>query len=228
MARGDVFVSYSYSSDHDAAHELVSRVEAQGIECWIAPRDMPPAADWPAEIVRAITVARVMVLVFSAAANNSPQVRREVMLAMDKGARVVPFRIADVVPTGVLEFFLSGQHWLDAFPPPLEPHCARLCTCLNNLLVTPTNPPRQADTLRPSSFHPHPVHPPVLPAANLRRLESELAVYIGPIAQWVVNRAAADASNVDALLQQLGGEIESETERRKFISGCGQWLRPHG
>jgi hypothetical protein len=62
-------------------------------------------------------------------------------------------------------------------------------------------------------------------AANLRRLESELAAHIGPIAKWVVSRAAVDASNVDALLVQLGGQIESETERRKFISGCREWLR---
>jgi hypothetical protein len=226
VARRDVFVSYS-SSDHATAHEVVSRVEAEGIECWIAPRDMPPAADWPAEIVRAITAARVMVLVLSAGANDSAQVRREVMLAIDKGVRVVPFRTADVAPAGILEFFLSGQHWLDAFPPPLEPHLDKLVTCLNTLLATPTNPPPpEARALSAKSQLDH-VHSFVLPAATLHHVESELAIYIGPIAQWVVNRAAAGASNLDALLHQLGEEIESETERRKFITVCGQWLRDH-
>jgi hypothetical protein len=72
VARREVFVSYS-KPDHEAAHELVSQVEAHGIECWVAPRDVQPGAVWAAEIVNAIAAARVMVLVFSTSANSSPQ-----------------------------------------------------------------------------------------------------------------------------------------------------------
>src|SRR2546427_5369370 len=77
MPRGDVFVSYCTKSDQDAAYELVSHVEAHGIECWIAPRNVQGGTDWAAEIVDAITVCKVMVLLFSPSANNSPSVRRE-------------------------------------------------------------------------------------------------------------------------------------------------------
>jgi hypothetical protein len=140
VARHEVFVSYS-QPDHDVAHELVSRVEAHGIECWIAPRDVQSGMEWAAEIVSAIAAARAMVLVFSASANNSPQVRREVTLAIDKGVRVVPFRIADVAPLAGRESFLRGQPWVDAFAPPMEPHYARLRTYLNTILATPTNLP---------------------------------------------------------------------------------------
>jgi hypothetical protein len=140
VARHEVFVSYS-QPDIDVAYELVSRVEAHGIECWIAPRDVTGGMEWAAEIVSAIAASKVMVLIFSASANNSPQVLREVRLAIDKGVRVVPFRIADVAPSAGQEFFLRGQHWVDAFPPPIEPHYARLCTYLNTILATPTNLP---------------------------------------------------------------------------------------
>jgi hypothetical protein len=226
VARREVFVSYS-KPDHEAAHELVSQVEAHGIECWVAPRDVQPGAVWAAEIVNAIAAARVMVLVFSTSANSSPQVSREVELAVERGVRVLPFRIADVEPSGSLKYFLAGQHWVDAFPPPLERHYATLCTCLNTFLAAPTNSPPQPDPPPPPWHEPRPDHVRMrvnFEAANLRRLESELAAHIGPIAKWVVNRAAADASNLDALLTQLGGQIESETERRKFISGCREWL----
>jgi TIR domain-containing protein len=225
VARREVFVSYS-KPDHDAAHELVSQVEARGIECWVAPRDVQPGAVWAAEIVNAIAAARVMVLVFSTSANSSSQVSREVELAVDRGVRVLPFRIADVEPSGSLKYFLAGQHWVDAFPPPLERHYATLCTCLNTFLATPTNQPPPPPDPPPVPWHqPRPDHVRVnFEAANLRRLESELAIHIGPIAKWVVHRAAAEASNVDGLLIQLGAQIESETERRKFISGCREWL----
>ena len=93
-------------------------LEAQGLKCWIAPRDISPSADWAAEIIDAISAARVMLLVFSASSNRSPQVRREVERAVHKGVTVLPFRIEDVLPSKSLEFFLSAQHWLDAFPPP--------------------------------------------------------------------------------------------------------------
>lgn len=227
MARGDIFVSYCTKSDRDAAYELVAHVESRGIECWIAPRDVQGGMEWAAEIVNAITVAQVMVLIFSASANASQQVRREVMLAVHRGVRVVPFRIEDIAPVASLEYFLGGHQWLDAFPPPLEPHCARLVTCLNTLLATPTNPPRrEMPPTPPPPVEPRQVHPRVvIEAANLRRLESDLAVYIGPFAQIAVHRAAAHAPSVDALLEALGGQIESEADRRKFLTGC-RWLRP--
>jgi hypothetical protein len=135
MARRDVFISYS-QPDHDVAHELVSRVEAHGIECWIAPRDVQGGMDRVAEIVNAIVASKAMVLIFSASANSSPQVRREVGLAVDRGVRVLPFRIADVAPSEPFEYcFLRRQYWVDAFPRPLAPQYARLCTFLNTILA---------------------------------------------------------------------------------------------
>src|SRR3984885_4368674 len=125
----DVFVSYS-QPDFGCAMELVGRVELEGINCWIAPRDIAPSSDWAAEIIDAISNSRTMILVFSASSNESPQVRREVERAVHKQVSILPFRIEDVTPSKSLEFFLSSQHWLDAFPPPLAPHYRRLCSYL--------------------------------------------------------------------------------------------------
>src|SRR5215469_9562585 len=153
------------------------------------------------------------------------------MLAAHRGVRVIPFRIEDITPASTLEYFLGGHQWLDAFPPPLEPHYARLVVCLNTLLATPTNPPPWGE-MPSARVDPKPKpgqsYPRVsIEAAKLRRLESDLAVYIGPFAQIAVHRAAAAAPSVDALLEILGGQIESETDRRKFLTGC-RWLRPAG
>src|ERR1700723_608694 len=125
----DVFVSYS-QPDHGCAMELVDRVEQEGINCWIAPRDIAPSADWAAEIIDAIANSRTMILLFSAHSNESPQVRREVERAVHKQVSILPFRIENVLPSKSLEFFLSTQHWMDAFPPPRDPHYARLCAYL--------------------------------------------------------------------------------------------------
>ena len=67
-----------------------------------------------------------MVLVYSAKANDSPQIKREVERAVNRGLSVIPFRIEDVPMSTTLEFFMSMPHWLDALTPPLQDHLDRL------------------------------------------------------------------------------------------------------
>jgi len=62
-------------------------------------------------------------------------------------------------------------------------------------------------------------------SAALQELESELARYIGPVAGHLVRRAAAQCEGADALLRTLGAEIESEADRRAFMSSARQVLR---
>jgi len=69
----DVFLSYS-SKDKPIADAVCGTLEGKRIRCWIAPRDVLPGIPYG----EAIESSRVMVLVFSSAANNSPQVMREV------------------------------------------------------------------------------------------------------------------------------------------------------
>jgi hypothetical protein len=100
----------------------------------MAPRDIVPGAGWAASIIGAINGARIMVLVFSSHANNSPQIEREVERAINKGIPVIPFRVENVVPSDALEYFISSPHWLDAFTPPFEQHLERLAEAVKRLL----------------------------------------------------------------------------------------------
>ena len=207
----EVFVSYS-QRDYDCAMELVARVEKEGVDCWIAPRDIAPSADWAAEIIDAISSARVMVLIFSSSSNVSAQVRREVERAAHKQVSILPFRIENVLPSKSLEYFLSTQHWLDAFPPPREPHYARLVTYLRARLagVVP------ADTSSTPAAGATAAATVVLNPAEVVRLERLLAGYIGPIARHLVKAAAARAGSMEQLIQQVATELETETERHEF------------
>jgi TIR domain len=215
MAR-EVFVSYS-QPDYECAMELVAHVEKQGIDCWIAPRDIAPSADWAAEIIDAIANARVMILVFSASSNDSSQVRREVERAVHKQVSILPFRIENVLPSKSLEYFLSTQHWMDAFPPPREAHYARLCAYLKNQLAKSES--MRSATADTASTQPAPIlaSAPPLDSAELVRIERLLAGYIGPIARHLVKAALTRASNLDELSAQLATELETETDRHEFI-----------
>lgn len=213
MAR-DVFISYS-QPDHGCAFELVARLEAQGIDCWIAPRDIAPSADWAAEIVDAISAARSMILVFSANSNQSPQVRREVERAVSKRLSILPFRIEDVLPSKSLEYFLSAQHWMDAFPPPREPHYARLCRYLKAQL-------QAGNVAQPaaSSAPPAAASPQIFGAAELQMIERQLAGYIGPLARHLVKQAALRATCIEDLIARVATELDAEPDRREFAQRC--------
>jgi len=132
----DVFVSYS-SKDKPTADAACAVLESHGIRCWVAPRDILPGSDWGGSIIEAISGARAMVLIFSANANASPQIKREVERAVNKGIPVVPLRIEDVVPTASLEYFISTPHWLDAFTPPLERHLQYLAEVVRKIVGGP-------------------------------------------------------------------------------------------
>jgi hypothetical protein len=223
MTSGTVFVSYS-QPDRETASGIVSHLEGHEVKCWVAPRDVQPGTEWAEQIVEAIAHACIMVLVFSASANGSPQVRREVERAVHRRVRVLPFRVEDVLPAHSLEYFLSGQHWLDAFPPPMEPHYARLTAYVQGLLAHGTESPELLSG-GTAPLRGHPAAAGLPDAGALLRLETELARFIGPVARHLVNRAAARSSGVEELLEHLGREIDSENERRAFISAAWQSLR---
>lgn len=117
----DAFISYS-TKDKPIADAACAKLESRGIRCWIAPRDILPGSDWGEAIIDAINQSSLMILVFSSSANASPQIKREVERAVNKGIPIIPFRIENVPLSKSLEYFISTPHWLDALTQPLEQH----------------------------------------------------------------------------------------------------------
>lgn len=127
------FISHS-SQDAEWAKLVCDSLEKRNLKCWIAPRDITPGSEWGAAIIDGIDRSRVVVLIFSSNANESPQVRREIERAIGKAIPVLPVRIEDIRPQGSLEFALSNTHWLDAFTRPVEARLDQLGTAVETLL----------------------------------------------------------------------------------------------
>jgi hypothetical protein len=130
----DVFISHS-AKDKVTADAVCAMLESEGVRCWIAPRDVLPSMEWSEAIIDAIEECRIMVLVFTANANESPQIRREVERAVNRGVAILPVRIEDVLPGKGLEYFIGNVHWLDALNPPLEAHLKSLAGTIKILLA---------------------------------------------------------------------------------------------
>ncbi len=144
----DVFISYSHT-DKPTADAACATLESRGIRCWIAPRDVLPGDEYASALVGAIHSSRLLVLVFSSGANQSPQVLREVERAVSKGLPILPLRIEDVAPSAAMEYYISSRHWLDALTTPLEQHLVQLADTVTLLLArspgaSPPAPPAPA------------------------------------------------------------------------------------
>jgi TIR domain len=214
--RADVFVSYS-QPDRSQAFEIVSQLEAHGIKVWVAPRDIAPSAAWAAEIIEAIGASKIMVLVFSAASNSSPQVRREVERAVHRQVPILTVRIEDALPTKSMEYFLSAQHWLDAFPPPAALYCEQLCREVSVLLRAVPAPGAEPSTARSASRQ---TPRTAFTDEQLGSLQKRLAHHVGPVAGHLVKRAAATASSWTELTAQLAAEIDAPPARQAFLESC--------
>jgi hypothetical protein len=113
----DIFISYS-SKDKPIADGICANLEAAGIRCWIAPRDIAPGEEWPRAITNAISKSKVMVLVFSANSNSSSDVGREIVLAANHNLVIIPFKIENIEPEPGKQYYLAQTHWLEAMNPP--------------------------------------------------------------------------------------------------------------
>jgi len=117
----DVFISYS-SKDKPIADGICANLEAAGLRCWIAPRDIRPGEEWPKAITNAISQSRVMVLVFSTSSNSSKDVGREIVLAANHDLVIIPFKIENIEPEAGKQYYLAQTHWLEAMNPPTREH----------------------------------------------------------------------------------------------------------
>ncbi|MCK4961093.1 MAG: toll/interleukin-1 receptor domain-containing protein, partial [Anaerolineales bacterium] len=129
----DVFISYS-SKDRPIADAICAHLEAAGIRCWIAPRDITPGEDWPTAITRAIAQGRVLVLVFSAHSNASEDVSRELYLAANHKLVIIPFKIENIEPEAGKQYYLARTHWLDALNPPTQEQIQNLVERVRTLV----------------------------------------------------------------------------------------------
>ncbi len=128
-----MFVSHA-SKDAELAQRICELLEARGIRCWIAPRDIVPGHDYGEEIIRGIEGTVATVLILSENANTSTFVKKEIERAVSKSKPVFPVRVREVMPGPGLELFVSSAHWIDAWQPPLEAKLDQLAQSIQPLL----------------------------------------------------------------------------------------------
>ena len=111
---GKVFISYSVKNQK-LANELCAYLEQTGVPCWIAPRDIPSAANYAGEITRAIKAADDVLLVYSKDSSKSVHVKNEINLAINNPKSILPYCIDNSPYDDDLEYYLSSRQKIVSF-----------------------------------------------------------------------------------------------------------------
>jgi hypothetical protein len=113
QASGPVLFVSHHSSELEIAQHVERALNAKGVKCWIAPRDVEPGASFARAIPDAIEQSSAVLLLFSAASVKSPHVERELILADQLGKAIIPLRIEKIVDPGGLRYHLAASQWID-------------------------------------------------------------------------------------------------------------------
>ena len=155
----DVFISHS-AKDKATADAVCAMLESKESGAGSLRVTCSPAWNRARPLSTPSKQCRIMVLVFTANANASPQIRREIERAVNHGVAILPLRMEDVLPGKSLEYFIGNVHWLDALTPPLEAHLKNLAGTIK--IVLARMEPREASPVQPAAARevPEVVMPP--------------------------------------------------------------------
>ncbi len=124
-----VFISHS-SSDHAAALQFREALTQRGLECRIAPEDIPLGADFTNWISDSIRDCDGVLVMISAAAQLSDFVKSEVTIARGLKKRIIPVHIEPVKLSSGMDFLLSNVQWLDAYRGSVRKHAEKIDAAL--------------------------------------------------------------------------------------------------
>lgn len=109
-----VFISYS-SKEYDKALSLKKVLEANKIDCWMAPQSIPSGGDYIKEIPQAIKACDIFLLLLTEASQVSTWVPKELDTAINGGKIIIPFHADESALCDAFNFMLSNVQRIEAF-----------------------------------------------------------------------------------------------------------------
>ncbi|MFL6352890.1 MAG: toll/interleukin-1 receptor domain-containing protein [Bryobacteraceae bacterium] len=229
-AMPNVFISYSHvSPDQDLARQLAGSLEANGVTVFLDTK-IRIGEDWVEQIDRQLRISQYFVVLLSAASIQSDMVRREIVLAYKlrkaKQLTILPVRMDATreLPYDIGAYLDLIQYVVWNPGESFDPICRTILQAITAPEKAVMPMAAQASVVTradDSSRHSGTAESATLKAfdrAELERAKEQLAVYVGPLARMIVDRAAKRAANWRELYDILAAEVPAGEERKKFLS----------
>lgn len=201
------FISYRHvSPDQDLAHALSRSLVHSGHTVFLDSK-IEVGTRWVDVIERELRAAQFFAVLLSEQSVRSDMVRQEVALAHQLSTEdklcILPVRVGftAALPYDLGAYLNPFQHSRWHPDEPFDSLCAEIAGAINHRAGVPQPPVHEA-------FDPN----------KLDGLTKELAVFLGPVARVLVNRAAKHAPDWKHLCDALAKEIPAEHERKIFLA----------
>jgi hypothetical protein len=227
MSGQHIFICFS-SSDERTAQAVIRFLENRGHNCWISSRDVRPGRNYQESIVEAIQNAKLMIFLFSESSNKSAEVKKELSLASGFDVPVIPLRLSTTKPNGALLYELATRQWIDGFAD-FDAALERMVAAVDESLrpavkAQDTAASERSVQLEPSELPRSPrsaerARAPIMAPGTeeFEAIRALLARYVGPIAKFFVEKAAADANSLDELCEKLAKHVRATPDRSAFL-----------
>ena len=142
-----IFISHS-SEDAEAAEKVCRALESSGLATWICSRDIQPGQTWAGAISDGLERSGVLVLLFTANANRSDHVLREVDLAVKRKVPILPVRLDNTPLSTDIEYYINVAHWIAVSDGQLDAHLDKITDGCRHLLAPSIPQPQPAAASR--------------------------------------------------------------------------------
>ncbi len=135
-AERDVFICHRTAApDQDVADAICSRLEARGLRCWIAPRNiLAGSQNYERDILKGVENCKIFLVVSSFKSIYSEDCEMELKAAVLAGKALYSYRIDDTEYDGAFLRALSSVQWLDATDDPYA-HLEQLVIDIKGMLA---------------------------------------------------------------------------------------------
>ena len=213
----NVFISYSHvSPDQDLASQLAGSLEANGVTVFVDTK-IRIGEDWVEQIDRQLRSSQYFVVLLSVASIQSDMVRREIALAYKlrkaNQLTIFPVRmdVTQELPYDIGAYLDSIQYVGMEPRESFDPICRKI-------LHATVHPEKSGMQVAVETGFARLANVNAFDRAELERVKEQLAVYLGPMARMIVDRAAKKAANWRELYEALAAEVRTGEERKKFLS----------
>lgn len=126
------FVSYAHL-DKNTVYPLINSLQERGLHIWFD-EGIEPGKEWPEEIALHIIQSQSFLVMLSSQSIHSPNVRRELSLALSENKKIIAIMLEEVVLTAGMRLQLELQQMVMKYRYSNESFLEKLCTCINEEL----------------------------------------------------------------------------------------------